>query len=94
MFMPSGREYPEDERRMAVSSTNVRRIFAMYAKDEFYDRVKDIVISPGVLMTILGLDKNWLPFKDWKPISRPDTVKDDLIMVKKARLNEKRRNSF
>jgi len=94
MFMPSGREYPEDDRRMAISSTNVRETFALHAKNEFYDRVKDIVISPRVLMTILGLDENWLPSKDWKRISTADTAEDDLKMGIKERTHEKRRNSF
>jgi hypothetical protein len=94
MFMPSGREYLEDDRRTAISSTNVRQTFTMYAKNEFYDRVKNIVISPRVLMTILELDENWLSSKDWKRISTADTAEDDLKMGMKERTHEKRRNSF
>jgi hypothetical protein len=54
-FLSSGREYPTDSRRVAVSSTKIREVLQMTTKEGMYDRLKVLALNPRLLLQILGL---------------------------------------
>ncbi|CAO2649922.1 Nn.00g012140.m01.CDS01 [Neocucurbitaria sp. VM-36] len=58
-FLLSGRQYPTNESRLDISSTGIRKILGTTSDDEVYDKLKDIALNPGELVTMFrnGLGK-------------------------------------
>lgn len=90
-LLPSGRQYPVDETRPAISSTMVRKLLADYPGGSsgdhvaLYESLKDLVFNPGYLITMLGLNKCWLPRNklsnsDWQRVSNSGKADDDGIV--------------
>jgi hypothetical protein len=57
-YLPSGRRYPEDVRRPAISSTKIRLLLNKTSGGKQYDKIKNMALNPDKLMSILGLLKN------------------------------------
>lgn len=54
-FFPSRRHYPEDKRRIAVSSTPIRNLLDQSPEDKLYDAIKTLAMNPKQLLIILKL---------------------------------------
>jgi hypothetical protein len=54
-FFPSGRIYPHDERRFAVSSTRIRSILDQVPRHKLYGAIGGIALNLEKLLKMLGL---------------------------------------
>ena len=52
-FFPSGRKYPTDERRPAISSTTIRKYLNQTPQDEVYKLIKDLAMNAKELLITL-----------------------------------------
>jgi hypothetical protein len=45
-----------DPSRPVFSATEIRQLLGTSSKEEIYDKVEDLVMSPGLLLEMLGLE--------------------------------------
>jgi hypothetical protein len=75
-FFPSGRTYPTDDRQDGISSTEIRQLLKATPKEGMYDKLKDLVLNPHLLLVMLGLEHENEPMDELRDDTSDMGVED------------------